>query len=142
MYYGFGSRSGPSSFELRMARAAGIGGCDMQVISFMNMKGGVGKTTLAVNVAYGLAFLHKKKVLIVDGDPQFNATQYLLEDDAYLKHVKDASKGTVKDIFVPKQVGHINTALGVAKPVNKKKMSLAQCSCSIFNGGLACTRFG
>jgi chromosome partitioning protein len=47
----------------------------VQVISFMNMKGGVGKTTLAVNVAYGLAAFHKQKVLIVDADPQFNATQ-------------------------------------------------------------------
>jgi len=61
----------------------------MQVISFMNMKGGVGKTTLAVNVAYSLAYHHKKNVLIVDGDPQFNATQYLLGTDAYLKHLQN-----------------------------------------------------
>jgi chromosome partitioning protein len=40
----------------------------MQVISFLNMKGGVGKTTLAVNIAYGLAWLHKKNVLVVDAD--------------------------------------------------------------------------
>jgi chromosome partitioning protein len=53
----------------------------MQVISFMNMKGGVGKTTLTVNVAYALANLHGKKVLVVDGDPQFNATQYLMKED-------------------------------------------------------------
>ena len=39
----------------------------------MNMKGGVGKTTLAVNIVYGLALLHKKNVLIVDADPQFKA---------------------------------------------------------------------
>jgi chromosome partitioning protein len=52
----------------------------MQVVSFMNMKGGVGKTTLAVNVAYALAYKHDKQVLIVDGDPQFNATQCLLDD--------------------------------------------------------------
>ena len=36
-----------------------------QVISFINMKGGVGKTTLAVNVAYGLAYAHAKKVLLL-----------------------------------------------------------------------------
>lgn len=48
-----------------------------KVISFINMKGGVGKTTLTINVGNELA---KKgsKVLIVDMDPQFNATQSLL----------------------------------------------------------------
>ncbi len=71
----------------------------MQVISFMNMKGGVGKTTLAVNIAYGLALLHKKNVLIVDADPQFNATQYLLKIDTCLAHVEDPKKGTLKDIW-------------------------------------------
>ena len=64
----------------------------MQVIAFMNMKGGVGKTTLAVNVAHTLAQLHGKQVLIVDGDPQFNATQCLVADDEYLKHINDAKK--------------------------------------------------
>jgi len=73
----------------------------------MNMKGGVGKTTLAVNVAYCLAYVHKKKVLVVDGDPQFNTTQYLLDDPVYLKHVQNDRKGTLRDIFVPttKQLG-------------------------------------
>ena len=51
----------------------------MQVVSFMNMKGGVGKTTLAVNIAYALAYQHGKQVLMVDGDPQFNATQCLMD---------------------------------------------------------------
>lgn len=49
-----------------------------KVISMINMKGGVGKTTLLVNVAYELATTLNKKVLVVDMDPQFNATQMLL----------------------------------------------------------------
>lgn len=107
----------------------------MQVISFMNMKGGVAKTTLAVNVAYGLAKVHQKNVLIVDGDPQFNASQYLLEDDAYLAHIEDTKKGTLRDIFVSRRPGAVNTTNGTSKHVSKAAMSLASCTCSIFNGG-------
>jgi chromosome partitioning protein len=93
-----------------------------QVISFINMKGGVGKTTLAVNVACGLASVHKKKVLIVDADSQFNATQYLLEDDVYLKHINDGKKGTLREIFVPKRPGPVNTVTGVSKHVRAQRL--------------------
>ena len=48
-----------------------------KVISFINMKGGVGKTTLCINTADSLA-QDGNKVLIIDMDPQFNATQALL----------------------------------------------------------------
>lgn len=47
-----------------------------KVISVINMKGGVGKTTLAVNLAYTLSTVFGKRVLIIDIDPQMNATQY------------------------------------------------------------------
>lgn len=48
-----------------------------KIVSFINMKGGVGKTTLTINLAHTLMKEKKKKVLIVDMDPQFNATQAL-----------------------------------------------------------------
>lgn len=47
-----------------------------KVISFMNMKGGVGKTTICLNLAYYVSKYHDKKVLLIDVDPQFNLTQF------------------------------------------------------------------
>ena len=63
-----------------------------KVVSFINMKGGVGKTTLAVNIGYTLSKIFNKKVILIDMDPQMNATQYTLKDDQIEEIMKDPKK--------------------------------------------------
>jgi chromosome partitioning protein len=71
----------------------------MKVISLINMKGGVGKTTLAVNIADSLSRRKGFKVLLVDIDPQFNATQCVFEPSEYIEYVKDPKNNTIIDVF-------------------------------------------
>lgn len=58
-----------------------IGGNDMNknIISFLNMKGGVCKTTLCKEIALYLSNNMNKKVLVIDIDPQANCTQSFFE---------------------------------------------------------------
>lgn len=56
------------------------------VISVINMKGGVGKTTLSIGLADILA-VQGYNILLIDADPQFNATQAMI--DAYKLNLKD-----------------------------------------------------
>ena len=71
-------------------------------ISLVNMKGGVGKSTLAVNLAWAFADAidgWAVKVLLVDLDPQFNASQYMLGSHRYSTEIDKAKAPTVQNIF-------------------------------------------
>ena len=72
-------------------------------ITIYNHKGGVGKTTLAVNIAFALSSLGKS-VLLVDSDPQCNLTSYLLSDDVVddlLDHSEDQEGQTIWSAVKP-----------------------------------------
>lgn len=64
-----------------------------KIVSLINMKGGVGKSTLTVNLAWHFAAYRHwlKRVLVVDLDPQFNASQYLLGVNEYQKHLESGN---------------------------------------------------
>ncbi|QNF28528.1 ParA family protein [Metabacillus elymi] len=72
-----------------------------KVISFINMKGGVGKTTLCLGLGEFLANYRGKKVLFIDLDPQFNTTQSLMDltdnEDNYMDDYRH--RITVRKIF-------------------------------------------
>ena len=62
----------------------------MKKIALFNHKGGVGKTTLTVNIADALASLGKT-VLLVDADPQCNLTSFYLEESALEELLQDSN---------------------------------------------------
>lgn len=81
-----------------------------KIISLINMKGGVGKTTLSVGIADYLSHFFESdtkkenlKILLIDADPQFNATQALLDayyNGDYFKDILPNEK-TINKLFKP-----------------------------------------
>ena len=57
-----------------------------KIVSMINWKGGVGKTTLTLHLAAGLASRHSKRVLLVDLDAQCNLSFLAIGASSYITH--------------------------------------------------------
>lgn len=79
------------------------------VVSVMNMKGGVGKTTVSAHVMRVLYHALGKKVLLIDLDPQFNLTQCVITGANYAS-LKSTNKTIFSIMEPPSKVGLFDVA--------------------------------
>ena len=73
------------------------------VTSVINLKGGVGKTTLTIALAHFLALEHGKRVLVIDLDPQTNATVCLIPEPEW--KARDETGRTLYQLFADQVKG-------------------------------------
>lgn len=83
------------------------------VVAVLNMKGGVGKTTISAHVFRHLYSHLKKSVSLIDFDPQFNLTQTIVSQNSYekLKSLKKTILSVMEDNSAP-SIFKINDKLG------------------------------
>lgn len=95
------------------------------VLAVLNLKGGVGKTTIASNVSYEIFQKWGKKVLLLDMDPQYNLTQQLLTKTQY-DQMQNDSKNILR-LFEPAPVSDffdVNTSSNIPLPPSESSMML------------------
>lgn len=77
----------------------------MKSITIFNNKGGVGKTTFLCNLASCIALKLRKKVLVIDADPQCNATIYMLSKEETLKLYASNTRNSIDSFLEPLRRG-------------------------------------
>ena len=87
-------------------------------VSMINMKGGVGKTVMASQIAWYATMVLDKRVLLIDLDPQANASQSVMSPEIYASYLDDGGL-TVADIF--EQFTPTGTASGSPKRLDPLK---------------------
>ncbi len=92
----------------------------MKSIVFFNNKGGVGKTTLLCNLAAYLVLEARKKVLVIDADPQCNSTSYVIEDDL-TDEIYSKNKRQTIDHFIQPTVRGKGDSLEKIKPLHSSR---------------------
>ncbi len=100
---------------------------ETHVLSFINLKGGVGKTTVAIAIAELLAQEERKHVLLVDLDPQTNATVTLISEEQWAE--MDEHGQTIAQLFTDKLNSHEEPKFDVEKSIAR--------SVSTINDGIA-----
>lgn len=93
-------------------------GEETHVLSFINLKGGVGKTTTAVAVAEMLAQEERKHVLLIDLDPQTNATVTMISEAQWAEMDNDGR--TIAQLFEDRLNPHHSPRFDIERAIAQR----------------------